>query len=371
MKKRYKTLNSKLRTPNSEWCCIGVPTFEVQSSEFRVQSSKLLLSALACLLISSCAVGSRPVSARVERGLQARSVGAEQIGLHLHGGGQGFSLNVFTADLASAPITLPMVRSVGGLPAVKVRLNDAPSITMIADTGAQLCVVEASRALAARAQVYAPSEQPFRVTGVGGEEKAWLARFDRLQLGSMELKSLVAVLRRSKTFYRIGGVPMRGVEVNLLGAPILGGFRYVTFDYPARRITFSPGTPYQPSAGARRIPLTVRENLFYIPLHIGTHTIEAMVDTGAKDQLFLHNDVAKTFDIAARSKALGTYRAVGLGGEIKGHQYRLPLALLGDVPFRDVTVDTSTGAWQARIGTDLLEKSRVTFDFAGGALWLE
>ena len=96
-----------------------------------------------------------------------------------------------------------------------------------------------------------------------------------------------------------------------------------------------------------------------------------MVDTGAKDQLFLHNDVAKTFDIAARGKALGTYRAVGLGGEIKGRQYRLPLALLGDVPFRDVTVDTSTGAWQARIGTELLEKFRVTFDFAGGALWLE
>ncbi len=330
-----------------------------------------LSAAVAALFLAGCAVGSRPVSARVERGLQARSVGAEQIGLRVHEGGLGYSLEVFTADLQNAPVSLPMVRSVGGLPALRVRLNDAPPITMIADTGAQLCVVEARRALAARAQVYAPTEQPFRVTGVGGDEKAYLARFDRLQLGSMELKSLVAVLRRSKTVYRVGGVPMRNVEVNLLGAPILAGFNHVTFDYPARRIIFSPGTAFRPRRGARRIALTVRDNLFYVPVHIGTHTIEAMVDTGAKDQIFLHDDVAKQIGLAARSKALGSYRAVGLGGEIKGHQFRLPLALLGDVPFRNVIVDTTTGAWQARIGTDLLDKSRVTFDFAGGAMWLE
>ena len=160
-------------------------------------------------------------------------------------------------------------------------------------------------------------------------------------------------------------------EVNLIGSPVIGGFRYVTFDYAGARFVFSPATSYVPGRGAQRIPLTVRDNLFYVPLRIGTHTIPALVDTGAKDQIFLNEKLLRSWGLEATAKNGTTYRAVGLGGINQGRTFKVPLVFIGDTPVRDVSVDTSSGAWQARIGTDLLKNWRVTFDFEHRALWLE
>jgi hypothetical protein len=41
------------------------------------------------------------------------------------------------------------------------------------------------------------------------------------------------------------------------------------------------------------------------------------------------------------------------------------------MPLTDVIVDSSSGPWRARIGSELLERWRTTFDFRGCALWLE
>jgi len=159
--------------------------------------------------------------------------------------------------------------------------------------------------------------------------------------------------------------------VNLLGAPVIGAFSYVTFDYPARRILFSGRTAFVPGRGAVRIPLEVRDSLPYVPLRIGERTYSAMVDTGARDQLFLNSEVVRELGLEARAKAGGKFKAAGLGGMIRGTQFSLPVVHLGEMPLTDVLVDTSAGPWRARIGSELLERWRTTFDFRGGALWLE
>ena len=331
----------------------------------------IYILAVAVTALAGCTVCPAPVSTALERRLKARGTTAEQIGLHILDASGRYEMSIFSASLAPAPVVVPMEKCYGGLPALRVRLNDAAPFRMIADTGAELCVIEPRRALDAKAMIHAPDKTPIRVTGIGGEEKAWLARFENVRIGPMRLSGLLAVLRRERTELHFAGMTVGEYEVNLLGSPIIAGFRYVTFDYAASRFIFSPGTSYQPAHGAHRIPLTVRGNLFYVPLRIGTHTIQALVDTGAKDQIFLNEKLVREWGLEKKANGGGTYRAVGLGGINTGRTFTLPLTFIGDTPVRDVAVDTSAGAWQARIGSDLLKKWRVTFDFEHSALWLE
>jgi predicted aspartyl protease len=242
---------------------------------------------------------------------------------------------------------------------------------MIVDTGAQMSVVEASRAIAVKADVFSPKEGTLRVTGVGGDEHAGLARFDSAQFGPIDLKGLVTVLRRQTSELQFGGFPLGRIEVNLLGAPVLTSFSFVTFDYPGERFVFSGGTEFVASRGALRIPLTVRDSLPYVTLRVGRRTIPALVDTGARDQLFLNDKVVSEWGLDGAASKGRSFKAAGLGGMISGKQFTLPLIHLGGVPVRDVMVDTSSGPWSARIGSELLERWRTTFDFRAGALWLE
>lgn len=334
---------------------------------------RLLVSAtlVALAATSGCAVRSVPISQSSERELKGNEVSAKKLGFRVMPGGGRYAMQIFRASLPNEPVELPMVRSVSRLPAVTVKLNGRQSVPMIVDTGAQLSVVEASRAIAAGAEVFAPKEGTLRVTGVGGEERAWLARFDSARFGPIDLKGLVTVLRRQTSELQFGGVSVSRIEVNLIGAPVLTAFSFVTFDYPAGRIVFSGGAPFVPSRGARRIPLTVRSSLPYVSLRVGARTIQALVDTGARDQLFLNDKVVREWGLEAAAAAGKGFKAAGLGGMITGTQFNLPLIHLGGVPVRDVLVDTSTGPWPARIGSELLERWRTTFDFRADALWIE
>ncbi|MEK0451112.1 MAG: hypothetical protein RL088_3380 [Verrucomicrobiota bacterium] len=326
----------------------------------------LLIVAIA---ITGCSVTTSGISQSLERRLRSRSITAEQFGIRTGNGGE--EMELFSADLDRAPISVPLVRGVVGLPAVDVRLNQGSEIRMILDTGAQLSVVEAKRAAEAKAHVFASEKKPFRVIGVGGEELAWLARFDRVFIGPMKLRNFIAVLRRSKTNVRFAGLPMGGLEVNLLGSPTFSGFNHVTVDYPRKRVVFSAGTDFSPESQAHAVPMAIREGLFYVPLRVGKHTVPAMVDTGAKDQVFLNQKLLKTWNMESLATKGRPYRAAGIGGETSGRQFPMPLIFLGDEPVRDVIVDAGTGPWSARIGTELLARWRVTFDFRNNVMWLE
>jgi predicted aspartyl protease len=286
-------------------------------------------------------------------------------------GGTQYRLQLFRAKLPENPIDVPMDRGVAGLPTIRMSLNHSRPIPFIVDTGAQLSVVEADIALSLKADVYAPSEGTMRVQGVGGEEKAWLARFASVQLGPIEFSDLVTVLRRETSALRFGGVRVGGFDVNLLGAPVISAFSFVTFDYREKRMTFSGSTAFVPSRGAVRVPMQMRDSLPYVPVQINGHTYQALVDTGARDQLFLNEEVVRELGFGAAARSGGTFKAAGLGGMIRGRTFRLPLIYVGGVPVPDVAVDSSGGPWRVRIGSELLERWRTTFDFRNRALWLE
>jgi predicted aspartyl protease len=330
------------------------------------------LAALLCgPVLAGCTVSSVPISQGSEDRLKERAVAGDKLGFHVLPGGKQYRLELFRAQLPERPFSVPMDRSLGGLPTNRMSLNRTPPIRVIVDTGAQLSVVEAGLAIAAKADVYAPSDGMLRVAGVGGEERVYLARFHTATIGSWELSDLVTVLRRHTSALRFGGMKVGAFNVNLLGAPVIGAFSYVSFDYPAGKIVFSGKAPFVPSRGAVRIPMEVSESLPYVPLRIGGRTYQAMVDTGARDQIFLNAEVVRELGLQARASDGQKYKAAGLGGMIRGTQFNIPVVHLGEMPLTDVLVDSSTGPWRARIGSVLLERWRTTFDFRGRALWLE
>jgi predicted aspartyl protease len=323
-------------------------------------------------LLAGCSIVSSPVGVSVEKRLRTRQMSETEFGARVADGGKTLHFTMFTGQIAPGPVAVPMHTSFRGLPGLDVRFNSRRTVRMLADTGAQLSIVDAASVLDSAGKIYVPEKWNFTVTGIGGDEHAWLARFDRVEIGPIDLHSFTTIVRRERTVIRMAGIPVGKVPINLLGCPILLGFSYVTFDYANKQFVFSPGAQFQPPPGARRIPLTVRDQLIYVPLRIGSRTIQAMVDTGAKDELFLNSKTVREFGLADLASGGGSYRALGLGGETSGRQFALPLAFVGDLPLRALVVDTNdSDAWTARIGGELLERWKVTFDFRGGAMWLE
>jgi predicted aspartyl protease len=332
---------------------------------------RVAFALLFVCVCAGCAIHSEPISPRAEQQLKERGVKAGRLGLKLFDGGTKYQLQMFRARLPVEPVEIAMERSIASLPAASVLLNRRKTVRMIVDTGAQLSVVDASSAIAAKADVFAPEGGMLRVAGVGGEERAWLARFESAQLGPIEFNGFVTVVRRETSSVHFGGLPFGTINVNLVGGPVLAAFSFVTFDFPRERLVFSGETAFVPSRGAARIPLRIRDSLPYVTLRIGKRTIQAMVDTGARDELFLNEEIVRKWGMASLAEAGGAFRAAGLGGMIRGRQFRLPVVHLGEVPVANVLVDTSTGPWDARIGSELLERWRTTFDFKNRALWLE
>jgi predicted aspartyl protease len=331
----------------------------------------VLAAALLALIAAGCTVRSVPIGRDSEAQLRERAISGDKLGFHTLPGGKRYSLQLFRANLPDHPVEVPMDRSAGGLPTIRISLNRSKPIRFIADTGAQLSVVEASTALSVKADVYAPADGTLRVEGIGGEERAWLARFDRAQLGPVELRDLVTLVRREASALRFGGVPVGGFDVNLLGAPILSAFSFVSFDYRAKRMMLSGSTAFVPSRGAVRVPLTMRDSLPYVPLQIRGRTYDALVDTGARDHLFINRQVVRELGLDSLANSGGSFKAAGLGGMISGRTFRLPVIYIGEMPVPDVSVDSSGGPWRVRIGSELLERWRVTFDFRDRALWFE
>ncbi len=328
--------------------------------------------AVAALAVSGCAYVSAPVSSSTERRLLSHKLTDAEFGGVTTDGGKSMRFAVFEGSIPVEPVTVPMVEAYHELPGLEMRLNGKQTVKMLADTGAQLCILDAASVLDGGGRTYVPGHISVSVTGIGGNEEAWLARFDHASIGDIELKSFTTLVRRQKTLVRFGPVPMRTMPINLLGCPVFLAFDHVTFDYPRHQFVFSGHTPFTPPKGAQRIPLTARGQLLYVPLRIGSKTVEAMVDTGAKDQIFLNSKTVRKLGLHGSVASGGHYRAIGLGGETAGRQFSVPLVFLGDMPIRNVTVDTAESeAWQARIGSELLSRWKVTFDFRGDAMWVE
>lgn len=215
------------------------------------------------------------------------------------------------------------------------------------------------------------------IGGAGAERvPVWQAQVQRLDIGPITLaRQSVMVLSLVPVTQAIGFDRVDG----LLGYELFRRFA-VRIDYAAGRITFTrPRALRTPPAGTR-VPFTLRGRVPKIEAVVDSVPGEFIVDTGDRSSL----TIFRPFQNAHRTLDAypDHYEALtgwGIGGPIPATVVRARRVEVGGAVARGVLTrlpGEQSGEFNSpdvagSIGTGLLRRFRVTFDYPDGALWLE
>ena len=231
------------------------------------------------------------------------------------------------------------------LPTLRARINDRHTLEMILDTGAEFTLLEARDAIAAAVRTVSTDDlAPATVRGVRGQEPARAATLDLLTLGELYATNVAAVVLLHEAHRSGAPLAKSALSANILGMIPLSNFCFVTFDYPAHRVTFSPEQEFQPPTrdSGTSLPLVSGKGGLFVTIGLpGGHKTAVLVDTGMGGMLHLNKE---TIQHAGLEKAL----ADGYGGKAGGlgdagyavRYFNLDLVELGRVRCEDVEAST-------------------------------
>lgn len=260
--------------------------------------------------------------------------------------------------------TIPLV-TVGQHAACTVTI-EGHTYTFLIDSGAQNVLLDTRVAK----QLKLTEEGALEVRGAARIGGLRVAHLPRLQIGNAELDDLVvSTLDLSAT---LGTVRIDGI----LGYPFFAG-GLVQLDFANRTLRFGPPGSFAPAG--ERIALDVDRELPEAMVRLNGR-IEApfLVDTGNSGALLVYRPFAERHPelVVATGSTAGSY---GIGGFNRSYGARIAGIALGGVLLgsRDVEVVLANeGAFADRIdagnlGLGVLRDFVMTFDLAGGALYLQ
>lgn len=246
----------------------------------------------------------------------------------------------------------------------------------ILDSGATVTAVDA--ALARRLR------RPVRASGTTRGAGAGSIRIGRLPGTDVTVAGLQA-----------GGSPAMAMPVDSIIGPFagrrthgVGGFpffrgRVVEVDFAGRCVRVHRPEGFHPSPDALVLPMEVRGGWPHVDATLelpdGRRVpADLMVDTGSRMSLILTTGFVRRQELLASvpERVRGTVGA-GVGGEARFDLARIPALLLDTLRYAEPVVGFSTGggldlsAFDGVLGTELLRRFRVHFDYAGGRLILE
>lgn len=283
------------------------------------------------------------------------------------------ALRVFSAILLALPTLAVPVRAqsltlnlkvLGEHVAVEGTVNGQP-LRLILDTGAGTNVLTPD---AAKRLGLTLTNADFQVKGAGDElMTVKQARLPEIRFGGAKLRNLRAVV-----------VPLPAAMDcdGLLGAELFNAF-VVTLDYGARKVTFSPlGT--RPSGTP--VPLRLSEaNVPEIEASVDGIRGWFRLDTGAGDSLMLYSPFVERNNLREKyPNRLETVVGRGVGGLLRGDIARMESFTLGGYTIEKLPVDLSRqtgGAFfdasaAGNVGSSILKRFVVSFDYQGGRLFL-
>ena len=256
------------------------------------------------------------------------------------------------------------LKTLGEHVAVEGTVNGQP-LRLILDTGAGTNVLTPD---AARRLGLTLTNADFQVKGAGSElMTVKQARLPEIRFGGAKLRNLTAVVVPLPAALECDG---------LLGYPLFNAF-VTTFDYGARKVTFAPpGT--RPSGTP--VPLRLSEsNVPEIEASVDGIRGWFRLDTGAGDSLMLYAPfVARNKLREKYPNRLETVVGRGVGGLLRGDIARMESFTLGGYTIEKLPVDLSRqmgGAFfdtsaAGNVGSSLLKRFVVSFDYQGGRLFL-
>jgi hypothetical protein len=334
---------------------------------------RLSISLVGVVMLTGCEIvpqlNHREVSARVKAGLEAnsRALTTKEV--------QGNDIKIEATIVADGPLSLPMsVRD--GVPLVPARINRSGQVLVGVDTGSQGCVLEARTALAHRVTVLDHEDASMTLGGTTGDEQAWIGLPDEFAIGSWVLKQFPFFVRTHETRVRLSLWNNHDISVDLIGMnAILRSCRFLTLDFPAKRVVFGIGEDFDPPSrkAAWKAPLLLQNGLPYVQLQTDGQSWTALVDSGFNGLLDMDKATAQRLRLLEKARPTDAFR-IGLGAPAKGEATQfgvVSLSKLDSLGPHMVNIPTLIVPKRSKIGCALLRPFRVTLDFTRGLLWLE
>lgn len=270
----------------------------------------------------------------------------------------------------SSAVTLPF-QLIDNRIFLEVRVNDGGPFRFILDSGSgNLLEMRTARELGLGL---------FNRTEIGGAGAArvpvWQAQVRRLAVGPITLTHQpVMVLSLEPITQAIGFDRVDG----LLGYELFRRF-VVRIDYAAGRITFARHANADAPESGTRLPFTLRGRVPRIRAVVDSVAGDFIVDTGDRSALTLFRPFQDAHRLLDRYPThIEALTGWGIGGPIPATVVRTRQVELGGLVVRGVIArlpGADSGEFNSSdiagsVGTGLLKRFQVTFDYAGQALWL-
>jgi len=285
-----------------------------------------------------------------------------------------------SSGAATRPITIGADITGDGLVSLPVRVNGSEPMWFALDSGASFgFVLDSRRAKDLRLKLQG------NLTGTGGAGpnpyEISLASGVSIDLGGLKFNDQMVHVISLESLEAIGGSRLDG----LVGIELFT--RYVVeLDYAAHQVTLRDPRTYKYSGSGESVPLTLRDNHFFVPGKLEMPDRKGIdgnfiVDTGgAPITLVLTSPFAKSHTLPAlNQKAIFDGSLSGLGGQTKLLVTRGTSFWLGRLALREPVIYLSQdqgGAlanadFDGLIGGEILNRFKVIFDYARGRLILE
>jgi len=261
---------------------------------------------------------------------------------------------------------------------IPVSVHGSEPFRMILDTGMPVGGVVLYESERVDALELAYGDMKVLLGGVGGDSKpreAKVAPSVALTLDGLRIEEQTVIVAPAMSQFD-------PYHEGIIGKALFGTF-VVRIDFDQRQVRmYGPGG--LPDAGdAAGVPLTFQHNLTFIAAAVETADgvtlpVELVVDTGASHTVSLNFDSSDKLSIPERS--IETVIGRGMTGDVTGHVGRIRSLTLGGQVLRNVVatfpdsphqsigrLDTKNG----NLGSGLLRRFNVTFDYAGDRMLLE
>jgi predicted aspartyl protease len=337
-------------------------------------SLAFIILPLITTLLAGCAAptaSNEAVSESMLNQLRSQSIDLKSLGLTE----SGRDLQFDAAWDAPALVRVPMLWH-NDLPAVGCLINNGRPVPLILDTGSQGCVIEAATAVAHGLRIASPEEVSFSLAGISGSEPALMGLPNLVSIGEWKLSRFPMLVRT-----RVSAVsrPMmfgpRRFEFNIWGMnPTRKLCSYMTLDYPRREVVFGFQSSYKTDAKlVWKAPLRFIGDLPHVRLRSHDVSWTAMVDTGASSPMELDETTAKKLKLHDIMKPAEGAR-IGVGAASGEQNGFLGITRIDDVEGIGPTlknVPALVVSDRSKIGTGVLKRFRVTFDFRRDLMWVE
>lgn len=213
-------------------------------------------------------------------------------------------------------------------------------------------------------------------SGAGeGHETTGFVHFDEIAIGDVRLKDQTGF---ATNIYdpSIEGIPVDG----MVGFEL---FRRLvtTIDYGGKTLSFTRPAAFKGSAAlGSAVPFVFYDHLPFVTGSVMGMPARFDIDTGSRSEIDFTSPFVNANDLRGKfSKGTSAVTGWGVGGPSRSYVVRLPALTLGDVPVTNIAAGLSEAkagsisdpAYDGNIGSGLLKRFVVTFDYANQIMYLK